>query len=789
MEPLHIEEILQGPSDSSTVESEFLSTINITESTHLNTSGRDAKFSARRPNKAHPGGLKSRTLPRLMPVSSQIPLPLKQEPIKINSFIKNVRSSPSRPVTLNASLENKHTLEIQFINKNKRFLLLKRELEEKQKPVMELHKTLMQLKKRLEELGKFVTLEDLKLASVKEYQKNLMRSEGDGENLPNIRSSLDQIVNTMMDVCTNLVNRRALIVEVLEKVANSELDHSDVLSKIETLKNEGQTLENSLKTIIKEQQAKINELIAEWESLLISKQSNVESEQLKLPPQELVQESKDKISHLQKKIEENKGIYDKSIAELNGNVRTLREQIQKLERDLECERKATKDNKIRNLTNTRNSKAMKDKITELENNKISSNAAKVDLERKIRILQDQLMNKEAQWNKEKEEMNKVIIKHEGVVRKITSERAEYETTLESIENQKMTTEEELQNKIEYLENQMESLCNENGENAKKREEAETKCAEFESFISDMRLENKKTMNKVCDSMKMGKNIANEQAELLRENMAKDLEIRELRDNVTYLERERLILFDEKRKLEEEAKYIPTVTEKEISKQQKYIYKYKSLLEESEKKLLQKCNEVSYLQTEIQHLKVRQESLEEQNLKCPADKLQEIVDKGRYKLNTLMKKTIENEQKLEQYIKLLEQKDLQIGNMETLLHQREETTVILKAVQEDVVSEKQSLTKYASELRKNLSQVVKESKMKDRAIKELQDKIELRERQMAKMEKEIEELATNVLIGNDKRFKLQEMVEAMEQELRRTKLHVNQLADINFRKGRKKYKPF
>lgn len=81
---------------------------------------------------------------------------------------------------------------------------------------------------------------------------------------------------------------------------------------------------------------------------------------------------------------------------------------------------------------------------------------------------------------------------------------------------------------------------------------------------------------------------------------------------------------------------------------------------------------------------------------------------------------------------------------------------------------------------NLFQLTKESKMKDRLIKELQEKIDMRERQLSKLEKENRDLEQNLMLTNEKRFKLQETIGSMEKELQSTKAHVNQLADINTR---------
>ncbi|CAH1962437.1 unnamed protein product [Acanthoscelides obtectus] len=80
-------------------------------------------------------------------------------------------------------------------------------------------------------------------------------------------------------------------------------------------------------------------------------------------------------------------------------------------------------------------------------------------------------------------------------------------------------------------------------------------------------------------------------------------------------------------------------------------------------------------------------------------------------------------------------------------------------------------------------------MKDHLISELQKKIEVRERQISKLEKELHEVEANLVLTNEKRYKLQETVGAMEKELQATKAHVNQLADLDTRTRLKFVKPF
>ncbi|XP_076274411.1 uncharacterized protein LOC143205180 isoform X2 [Rhynchophorus ferrugineus] len=730
------------------------------------------------------------------PVLSSIPLPVKSSgPIKIPPLLKSARSASrtsSLSVARTNSVANKHTLEIQFINKSKRYIQMKKELIEKQKPVLDLYQNLVQIKKRLEELGKHVKLDDLKLLPLEDFRKQ-SEGHGGGEQISmdivvGMKKSIEEIPKTLMDICRNLLSRRALIVELLESVTRSEVDVGEVSDKIESLKNEGQQLQHSLDGIIAEHQDKIDQLVSNWQKLLSEQRSphedgRVEELEHQLKEQErLTLESTHVIHELQRKMEEKRTTYDKSVAELNGIIGTLREQIKKLDQDLESERKSSVDFKSRSNANAQNLKNMRAKIVELESDKKNTDMANAELHKKIRYLQDQLKQKEAQWVKEKEDMGKNIKHQENLLQKLTADKNQFETRLEAIEDQKYSTEEQLRGALETVEADLMETKTRLVEVTHQRDEALEKCAEFEGYIARMGLECKETMNKVSCSINWGKGMKEpaHAAEDYIQDIAKDLRIRELEDKIGMLERERILHFEEKRQLEEDQSHEPTETERQLGKQQEYIAKYQLLLEESENKLREKSTEVANLRSEIRQLKVRQEALEEQNFSCPTDELQRMVEEGRYKLNELMKKSIESEQKLEHYSSVIERQTHQMSEMENLLRYRENMAGVLKASRDELVLEKESLTRYSQEMRTVLAKVTQETKIQDRLIKELQEKIELRERQISKLEKEVRELEANLMMTNEKRFKLQEMIGSMEKELQSTKAHVNQLADINSR---------
>lgn len=60
------------------------------------------------------------------------------------------------------------------------------------------------------------------------------------ELVNNMKCSIEEIPKTLMDICKNLLSRRALIVELLESVTKSEIDMNQVSPKIESLKVSGE---------------------------------------------------------------------------------------------------------------------------------------------------------------------------------------------------------------------------------------------------------------------------------------------------------------------------------------------------------------------------------------------------------------------------------------------------------------------------------------------------------------------------------------------------------------------
>lgn len=130
----------------------------------------------------------------------------------------------------------KRTLELQFLTKKKRLDQLKKDLESKQKPVFDVYESLIQIKKKLEESGKVVPLETLKLV---DFEKLSGRSSfvansdttlccgesmrGDvgeltAEFLRNIKIEMSAIPQTCLDLGSYLIKQRTEVINYLSSL-------------------------------------------------------------------------------------------------------------------------------------------------------------------------------------------------------------------------------------------------------------------------------------------------------------------------------------------------------------------------------------------------------------------------------------------------------------------------------------------------------------------------------------------------------------------------------------------
>ncbi|CAH0561376.1 unnamed protein product [Brassicogethes aeneus] len=747
--------------------------------------------------------------------NSSIPL-LKKSPSSTKSSMCKIPKTSTTCYRSAVGTNNKHTLEVQFINKRKRLTTLTKELIDKQKPVLDLYENLVQIKAKLNELGKSVQLEEIKVLSVEkkkkleeklenEAQKEVQKEGGGGEAvsenmLVEMKTSIEEIPKTLLSICQNLLSRRAIIVELLESVTKSEVTVDDISDKIEALKSEGSELQKSLDMIICEHESRINELVNNWTSLLSDKKtkddkedSNIEDLQAQLEKQKkLVEQSNTIIKDLQQKLDEKKHVHDKSVNDLDVVIKGLRDQIRRLEVEIENERKNTMDHKTRNNVNGQTIKLLKTKISELELKSKDVDEKNSELSRRLKNIQDSHKSKECQWVKEKEDLSKTIKHQESILQKLTSDRNQFETRYKYAEKHKGQSEEKMSKEIENLRRELDETTRKLEEVQGEKNTAQEKFHAIEQHMIRMGMDSKREMFEITNSLDWGNDKPKGHMEEKMEELATKVLITQLEDRIKELEQERNAeATPNQSQLSPIQSQTPKVVQKQeivlsgvdfelMRKNQDIINRYQQLLEESEEKLREKSMEVAKLTTEIRHLKVRQDALEEQNVVCPTVELQTMVEEGRAKLNELMRKSMESEQKIADYEAIIDKQAKQMVEMENLLRYRDNMSGVLKNSRDEIMLEKESLIKYSHDLRSVLIDVTKENKIKDRLIKELQDKINEKERVILKLERECRDLEQNLASTNEKRYKLQETVGCMEKELQATKAHVNQLAEIQTR---------
>lgn len=269
--------------------------------------------------------------------NSSIPLRVKspRSPTKVpETRITSRPMNPSNKTLAQTNKTNKHTLEIQFLNKKKRLEMLKKEMNEKQRPVLDLYNSLAQTKKKLEEFGKVVQLEEIKLIPVGNVEKNeSTASEVNADTVVNMKTTLEDMPKALITVCQNLLNRQATIGELLESVVKSEIDMTELSKKMDSFDSEKNELEKLFNLTLANHEQKINELIHNWQSLLNCKKyetDNIKIDELQQKlheKDEIIAKFGTNIKELQRKVEDKKNLHDNTISELNGQVYELQEKI------------------------------------------------------------------------------------------------------------------------------------------------------------------------------------------------------------------------------------------------------------------------------------------------------------------------------------------------------------------------------------------------------------------------------------------------------------------------------
>lgn len=225
-----------------------------------------------------------------------IPLPLRHSaPVKPSPKqshqCHNKPSSPgkgtlksSTTTSLSSKVEtrpehSRRSLEIQFASKKRKLELMKRELTEKQKPVLDMYKALVNIKKSLDEGGKIVPLINIKVVEFDEKGEKLNQILAGGLELgkklpvdPNLindmKFTMKQIPLSLLEVCRSIMDKRAAIITLLETEKFD--DKTNALKQIDLLKKESTLLEKHVEDAFASQEKQVAELLENWQVILNS---------------------------------------------------------------------------------------------------------------------------------------------------------------------------------------------------------------------------------------------------------------------------------------------------------------------------------------------------------------------------------------------------------------------------------------------------------------------------------------------------------------------------------------
>ncbi|EFA02559.2 uncharacterized protein LOC660410 isoform X1 [Tribolium castaneum] len=385
-------------------------------------------------------------------------------------------SQPMGPVI------NKNTLEVQFMNNKKRLLQLHAELVEKQRPLLDMHKSLLRTKKQLEELGKKVVLEDLKIMTLKTDDVNLKNQlDGAGENpaaetAMNLKSSIENALDTCVKVCKKCFVKRDQVVKMLESASKSAIEPSELEAEVEELKKERDDMEETIESAIKENEKKIDELINNWQKAVKMGSMNeqlsnkiTELEDTIKQQQKAIQDAEDNLHSLNRKFEDKKATYEKTIAE-------MQEKNNKLEEDLKKEKKNANDNLMKSRT-------MRSKVAELESRTKEAEERNNEVSNKLKQLQEQMRRKEVQWMKEKDEFKK---NETHLQQKFCERQSQFDTRLKDMEKLQKETEQQQQNYFRNFETQLEIKDQEFGLLEKEKDALAEKSQALEEELEELK---------------------------------------------------------------------------------------------------------------------------------------------------------------------------------------------------------------------------------------------------------------------------------------------------------------
>ncbi|XP_047345327.1 myosin-10-like isoform X3 [Vespa velutina] len=409
-----------------------------------------------------------------------------------------------KPLSSISMMKQARDLENQYYVKKKRFVLLKRQLVQKQKTTQDLYEDISQLRDKMilngvKDPGR---LEELKIIEI------------DSSKIPIIEPKVQQVVSNEQQTKINKTNNLSININ-----NNSNMDNEFII-----------TLNNKLKEISKRYQDLCEEALRKHTFMIVSLEKNLEEDldesknsevlmhlesyrgdntSLKTRLEEMKSAQLEAIKELVKDTCDLYDEYDNSrmrIKELNNMLdeqKDIREQLAVLSNELQSEREKHNVTKERRLQNEGQLQRARTKIRDLEN-KIACDETKIQqLQTQNKSLENQLKVKEQAMEQRLKDMQKTIRNSENLVTKMEKQRDSFEARLMELKETMNSKETTAENITKNMNDQMDAMIVEMDLEKKKREAAENEL----SMMQERYKELEATSQEMCKLLEQSKNFA------------------------------------------------------------------------------------------------------------------------------------------------------------------------------------------------------------------------------------------------------------------------------------------
>ncbi|XP_069679169.1 putative leucine-rich repeat-containing protein DDB_G0290503 [Periplaneta americana] len=400
-----------------------------------------------------------------MPRISSIPRKNTASNIDMASTNKSPQKRTASKGPLITDKQNKRGFEIQFLTKKKKLGVLKQELLEKQKSVLEIYSTLADIREKvLDATGKDLgPLEEIKLIDLGNMRDVLaqddppptMKHQTEGVNelielssdfMEKLEEKLQAIPDCYVEFCTNVLKTRNTAFENLLNMngSNAEGDETKLHEHLEKCVHEGDDLFKQLEDTKATQTQAITELLSDIRNVMTVQISTLENQT----------PSKHELS-LQQKV-------DLLVVENTDLTQKLKACVE----ELEAERDKGNVLKDRKSSMDLQLIAARQKLRDMEQ-KLSSDEGKVtQLQSQMKVLEGQLKIRETAFENKTKELTKINKIANDQVTKLEKQRESLELRVLDLKKSLTTKEEEavaaitgLQNKINEVTQRLEEEHN------------------------------------------------------------------------------------------------------------------------------------------------------------------------------------------------------------------------------------------------------------------------------------------------------------------------------------------